>query len=109
MDCFTIWDRDVEEVTNEGIHYLGGFIDFAECAAVFKRQRGGDGTFVGECRDRGRLKYLLFYSERIFTRLAFENEPPIKTLFSKKPSDKERLKDVQKKIEDAGFHLSQIE
>ncbi len=109
MDTFTIWDRDVEEVNNEGIHYLGGFIDFAECAARFQKLRGGDGTFVGECRDGGKVKYLLFYSERIYTRLAFDSEVPIKSLFTKKPSDKERLREVKEKIEAAGYRLSQLE
>lgn len=109
MDCFTIWDRDVEEVNAEGIHYLGGFIEFAECAAQFQKQRGGDGTFVGECRDGGKVKYLLFYTDRIFTRLAFDSEPAIKSLFTKKPSEQDRLMEMKEKIEAAGYHLSQIE
>ena len=108
MDTFTIWDRDVEEVNGEGIHYLGGFIDFAECAARFQKLRGGDGTFVGECRDGGKVKYLLFYSERIYTRLAFDSEAPIKSLFTKRPSDRERLLEVKEKIEAAGYRLSEI-
>ncbi|MBR3108131.1 MAG: hypothetical protein IKH30_13290 [Clostridia bacterium] len=109
MDCFTIWDRDVEEVTDEGIHYLGGFIDFAECAAQFERERGGDGKFVGECRDGGKLKYFIFYTDRIYTRLAFDSEPAIKALFTKKPSDKERLREILEKIEVAGYRMSQID
>ena len=109
MDCFTIWDRDVEEVNGEGIHYLGGFIDFKECEAQFRKERGGDGTFVGECRDGGRLKYLIFYTDRIYTRLAFESEPALKSLFTKKPSDRERLLEVKGKIEAAGYRLSEIE
>ena len=109
MDSFTIWDRDVEEVNAEGIHYLGGFIDFAECAARFQKLRGGDGKFVGECRDGGKQKFLLFYSERIYTRLAFENEEPLKALFTKKPSALARLRDVKGKIEAAGYRFSEIE
>ena len=108
MDCFTIWDRDVEEVTGEGIHYLGGFIDFAECAGRYERERGGDGKCLGECRADGGLKYFLFYSERIYTRLAFENEPAIKALFTKKASDTARFTEMRNKIEEAGYCFSEI-
>ena len=59
--------------------------------------------------DGGKVKYLLFYSERIYTRLAFDSEAPIKSLFTKKPSDRERLREVKEKIEAAGFRLSQLE
>ncbi|MBR5108678.1 MAG: hypothetical protein IK099_00660 [Clostridia bacterium] len=108
MDCFTIWDRDVEEVTGEGIHYLGGFIDFRECAARYGRERGGDSACVGECRAAGSLKYFLFYSDRIYTRLAFENEPVLKALFSKKTSDTARLREMRNKIEEAGYRFTEI-
>ncbi|MBQ7655092.1 MAG: hypothetical protein IJI53_03165 [Clostridia bacterium] len=108
MDFFTLWDRDVEEVTSEGIHTLGGFIDFAECAARYQQERGGDGKCVGECRAEGNVKYILFYSERIYTRIAFEKEPALKALFTKKTSDRERFQEMRRKIEAAGYRLSEI-
>ena len=106
MDYFTIWDKDVEEVTPEGIHYLGGFIDFAECAARWEKERGGK-RCVGECCLAGDPAYILFYSDRLGTRIAFEGESVLKVLFSQKASAAHRLKDMKKKIEANGFLLSE--
>ena len=109
MDLFTIWDRDVEEVTQEGIHYLGGFVDFAQCAQRYAREQGGDGHCVGECSSLTDPKFFLFYTERLPTRIAFQNTGLLQSLIQKEPTDGDRLADMKKKILASGFTLRDVE
>lgn len=99
MDCFTIWEKDVEEITAAGIHYLGGFLDFSAC-----RPREKDAA-IGEYSLRDTPVCLVFFTEPIATRIAFEAGSKWKALLTHQPPASKRLLNMKEKIEGFGFPL----
>ena len=114
MDSFTIWDKDIEEVTASGIRYPGGFIDFAECAARCQRETGGDGRCVGraalplESAPEKTLEApvsILFFTDRLPTRLGFQGQGMLEALLNKQTPPEARLKALTDKIQAYGYSV----
>ncbi len=108
MDHLSIGDKDVQEITEKGIRYSGGFIDLADCAARFFRENGGSGQCVGECCAQGRLPYLAFYTQSLITRIVFQSESRVKELLHKKTPAFQRLRAMRDKLTELGYTLYDI-
>jgi len=103
MDHISIGDQEIQEISRKGIRFSCGFIDFAECAARYLQQKGGDGQCVGESGREGKKCYLTFYTRDLITRIVFLSENALKAWISKKaPADK-RLQDLKDRLTEFGY------
>ncbi len=103
MDHFCIGDRDIQEITREGIRYPGGFIDFADCAARFYQENGGSGTCVGECFPLGRRPYLSFHTQTLKTHVVFPSDSRIREVLRKAVPALLRLQEMKSKLSEFGY------
>lgn len=101
-DYIAITDSDVTSITLEGIHYIGGFISFLECAENYKEEHGGSGRCVGERYAADTPINIVFYTAPKTTHIHFLEQSGIKKLFSKRNSY-QRFYEFQQQINKFGF------
>lgn len=101
-DYIAIADSDVISITSQGIHYVSGFISFAECAVNYKEEYGGTGKCVGERYADDEPKNIVFYTAPKTTHIYFIKQGGIKQLFSKKTAY-QRFYEFQQQINRFGF------
>ena len=80
-DYIAITDSNVISVTSEGIHYVGGFISFFECAENYKEAHGGSGKCVGERYADDHPINIVFYTAPKTTHIHFLEQNGIKKIF----------------------------
>lgn len=108
MDQFSIEDREIQEITREGIRYPGGFIDFADCAARFHRENGGSGACVGESCAGGEPPYLAFHTQTLMTRIVFQSGNKFRELLHKATPALQRMQALKGKLTEFGYSTFDI-
>lgn len=101
-DYISISEKDIVNVSNAGISYQGGFINFRECAYNFKAEHGGDGKCVGERDITGSTPCFIFYTAPLTTHIFFIPKGKLAELFSKVPTY-QRFHNLQKQLNEHGY------
>lgn len=101
-DYISISEKDIVNVSNAGISYQGGFINFRECAYNFKAEHGGDGKCVGERDITGSTPCFIFYTAPLTTHIFFIPKGKLAELFSKVPTY-QRFHNLQKQLNEYGY------
>ena len=101
-DYISITDKDILQISNAGISYKGGFINFRECAYYFEAEHGGSGKCVGERDITGSNPSFIFYTAPLTTHIFFIPRGKLAELFSKPPTY-QRFYNLQKQLNRYGY------
>ncbi len=99
-DLYT--ENEIAGISSNGISLKNmKFINFRECAYIYQKTHGGNGTCVAERNITGNPSFA-FYTTPKATRIIFVRKSKLKEFFAKKNIDL-RFHEFQKKIESFGY------